>query len=130
MGIFKMLFGSPDMAVKTAGTIAKGVDSIIYTPEEKAEMRAKAMDWVAKYMESTQGQNVARRLIALVVAAQWALLVNIGVVCYLFGFTDKAEYVFRILTENVNESFGYVMLFYFAAGALTRTFGGKQDPKK
>lgn len=131
MSFFKMLFGSPETAVKTAGAIAKGVDSLVYTEEEKAANRARAMDWLAKYMEATQGQNLARRLIALLVTVQWMVLVNIGVACELSGLKEKAEYVFRVLTENVNEAFGLVMLFYFAAGALTRTFGNKPaDPQK
>ncbi len=131
MGFFKLLFGSPETAVKTAGVIANGIDSLHYSEQEKAEHRAKAMDWLSKYMESTTGQNLARRWLAVVVAIEWLLLINLGVVLMLLELQEKSDFVFKVLDECVNEIFGMVMLFYFAAGVLTRTLGTKPaEPKK
>lgn len=130
MSIFKLLFGSPETAVKTAGTIAKGIDSIVYTEQEKADHRAKAMDWLSKYMESTTGQNLARRMLALLVAVEWLLLVNLAVLLMLMGLQEKSDFVFKVLNEFVTEIFMMVMIFYFAAGVITRTFGGDKPPAK
>lgn len=129
MNILKLLFGSPDAAVKTAGTIAKGVDALIYTDEEKADMRARSMDWLTKYMEATQGQNLARRMIAMVVTLQWAALVNIAVLLQILDADTKSQYVFKVMDECVNEAFMLVMVFYFGARMLTDTFGKKKAPE-
>jgi hypothetical protein len=130
MGIFKMLFGSPEVAVKTAGTLAKGVDSLIYTDEEKADARAKAMDWLGKYMEATQGQNIARRLIAVLVVIEWLLLINLGVALRLFSWLDESEYVFNVLDNLVKEPFMLIIGFYFLARIIPAAFGNKEPPKK
>lgn len=125
MSVLKLLFGSPDAAVKTAGTIAKGIDAMVYTDQEKAEHKAKAMEWLGKYMESTQGQNLARRYIAMIVTLQWAMLLNIAVALQLFEADSKSQYVFKVMDECVNEAFMLVMIFYFGARMLTDTFGKK-----
>lgn len=130
MGILKMLFGSPEVAVKTAGTLAKGVDSLIYTDEEKAEARAKAMDWLSKYMEATQGQNIARRLIAVLVVIEWLLLINLGVALRLVSWLDESEYVFNVLDNLVKEPFMLIIGFYFLARIIPAAFGNKEPTKK
>lgn len=129
MSMLKLLFGSPDAAVKTAGTIAKGLDSLVYTDQEKAENRGKAAEWLTKYMEATQGQNLARRYIATIVTVEWALLVNAGVFLMLFGLKEKSDFVFKVLDECVNEVFMIVMIFYFSARMIAGAIAGKPDKK-
>jgi hypothetical protein len=126
--VFSLLFGSPDAAVKTAGAIAKGIDAMVFTDEEKAEHKAKAMEWLGKYMESTQGQNLARRMIAMVVTIQWAVLLNIAVLLQLLEADTKSQYVFKVMDECVNEAFMLVMIFYFGARMLADF--GKAKPKE
>ncbi len=125
MNVLKLLFGSPDAAVKTVGSIASGLDKLNFSDQEKAEHKAKAMEWLGKYMESTQGQNLARRYIAMVVTIQWAVLLNIAVALQLFEAEKKSDYVFKIMDECVNEAFMLVMIFYFGARMLADTFGKK-----
>lgn len=129
MNVLKLLFGSPDAAVKTAGTIAKGIDAMVFTDQEKSEHKAKAMEWLGKYMESTQGQNLARRMIAMVVTIQWALMLNVAVLLQLLDSDAKSQYVFKVMDECVNEAFMLVMIFYFGARMLADTFGKKKAPE-
>lgn len=125
MNVLKLLFGSPDAAVKTAGTIAKGIDAMVFTDEEKSEHKAKAMEWLGKYMEQTQGQNLARRMIAMVVTIQWAVMLNVAVLLQLLEADKKSDYVFKVMDECVNEAFMLVMVFYFGARMLADTIGKK-----
>lgn len=129
MNVLKLLFGSPDAAVKTAGKIASGIDAMVFTDQEKSEHKAKAMEWLGKYMESTQGQNLARRMIAMVVTVQWALMLNVAVILQLLDADKKSDYVFKVMDECVNEAFMLVMIFYFGARMLADTFGKKKAPE-
>lgn len=128
MSVLKLLFGSPDAAVNTANTIAKGVDSVVYTDQEKAENRQLSMEWLTKYMESTQGQNLARRMIAMIVTIQWTIMLNLAVGLQLFDAPSKSDYVFKVMDECVNEAFMLVMIFYFGARMLADTFNKKNKP--
>ena len=67
-----------------------------------------------QYLAATQPQNMARRLIAFIVVALWALLVLIAVAVYKIdaGFSG---FVFSTLHENVNTPFSIIIGFYFAA---------------
>lgn len=130
MGILKTLFGSTDAAVQTAGTIAKGIDGLVYTDQEKADMRARSMDWFNEYAKSSQGQNVARRLIAVLVVAQWLLLINLGVALRLVSWLDESEYVFNVLDNLVKEPFMLIIGFYFLARIIPAAFGNKDTAKK
>lgn len=129
MNVLKLLFGSPDAAVKTAGTITKGIDAMVFTDQEKSEHKAKAMEWLGKYMESTQGQNLARRMIAMIVTIQWALMLNIAVALQLLEAETKSQYVFKVMDECVNEAFMLVMLFYFGARMLADFGKNKKAPE-
>lgn len=121
MNLFKFLLGSPEAAGKTAGAIVDGLDKLVLTDEERADNRQKALEWMVEYMKATNGQNVARRLIALIVTALWAWLVVLGVTLHLVGATVKAAYVFSMMQDVVTPAFMLVMTFYFAAGAFLRS---------
>ena len=76
MGIFSTIFGGPKSIGKIIDAARSGIDALSYTDEEKnhdaAKQREKAREQVIAYMEATQSQNVARRLIAIVIIGIWA----------------------------------------------------------
>ena len=75
MGLFGKLFGSDKALDSMVKGAVSGIDALIYTDEEKAnaaaEERAAARAAVIDWMRATQGQNLARRLIALCITTVW-----------------------------------------------------------
>jgi len=109
---FGWLFGGSSQADKTVNSITSGIDKLVYTDEEKAEAGQKGMQLFIEYQKATQPQNVARRLIALIITSLFALLVLIGVVAWPFN-PEYSDYVFEILQGVVLPSFLVIVSFYF-----------------
>ena len=69
------LFGTDKAITSIIDHSSSAIDKLVYTSEEKAdaaaadrtEFRRMIVDW----MSNTQGQNLARRLIALTVTTVW-----------------------------------------------------------
>jgi hypothetical protein len=94
MGIFDKLFGSDKQLDKLTTGAVNGLDKIFFTAEEKSEANQKLSEWYLKYLEATQPQNLARRLIALIVVSLWAFLILFGVLLYKLDMAWSA-FVFR-----------------------------------
>lgn len=124
-GFIGKLFGNEKAVTSAAKGIYNGVDAIVYTEEEKAEMRLKVLSWVNEYMAATTGQNLARRLIAIVITALWAFLMLLGIALELLGLSDQSDYVLQMLVDNVLQPFSIVVGFYF----LTHAIKGLNRPK-
>jgi len=103
MNILKAIFGSAD----TTKSVISGIDKAWFTNEEKSE-------YFLKYLAATQPQNLARRLIAIVVVLLWALLILVAIIVYRFD-VDYGLFIFDTLKENVNTPFSIIIGFYFAA---------------
>lgn len=120
------VMGTDKALESTVKAVASGLDSLIHTDQEKAEERAKDKTEVRQmlvgWMESTQGQNLARRLIALAIVFIWLGL-------YLFAasfsfiaiwfkspekFMESAELVGNFAT-GLNGAVMLILSFYFAA---------------
>lgn len=78
--MFKFLgrmFGSSKAGEAIIDGAVSGIDKMFYTDEEKADDRAQAkreaMAVYMKWMESTTGSRIARRLLALMAASIWAI---------------------------------------------------------
>jgi hypothetical protein len=69
MGFFKSLVSTP----KIIDTLISGGDALVFTGEEKSE-------WMLKAYEATAPQNLARRLIGLVIAGVWAFASAVAVI--------------------------------------------------
>ena len=76
-GVLGNLFGTQQSAEKALDYVARGVDALWHTDEEKAheaaEAKREAFQRVLSWLEATKGSRLARRLIALVVVGIWAL---------------------------------------------------------
>ena len=126
MGFFGKLFGSDDAIGKTVDVVSKGLDALVYTDEEKATDAAKERSEVRQmlvgWMASTQGQNLARRVISLAITGVWLsqyVLATISASVAVFVTdTPKWNQLSALLRESANEMSSAVMLilaFYFAA---------------
>jgi hypothetical protein len=122
------LFGSQKAGEAIIDGVSNGVDKMFYTDEEKAEDAAKArtegMQVYMKWLESTSGSRLARRIIALLVTGIWALehlsSVTLGVVGVFVENADKFIEASEMLATHAQENntlVGVVLLFYFGGPA-------------
>ena len=122
--ILAAIFGSSKNTTTIVDGAVKGLDALVFTDEEKAHTRAQAAEWFLRYLQATQPQNLARRLIALIIAALWAVLVLLGVAMWKLDEL-YADFIFEVLRDVVMNPFLMVMGFYFAAHVV-RSFVGEK----
>lgn len=123
--IIGAIFGSAKNTETVVNGAVAGLDKMFFTKEEKAEHQAKMSEWFLKYLEATQPQNLARRLIALIIVTLWALLVVAAVASYPLD-PAFSTFVFDTLADVVMNPFLMVMGFYFAAHVLRSYQSGKK----
>lgn len=72
------LFGTEKALEGIVDGATKALDKLAYTEEEKeqdaAKERSEARQLVVQWMGSTQGQNLARRMLALIVSLIWVTM--------------------------------------------------------
>ena len=107
--------GSSEVVEKGLDMIDRGVDMAIYTGEEKAIAGQKLLEWKLSWVKATGAQSVARRVIAFAVVGVWVYLVLLGVHLHIFGLTNEATFIFKILVDIVTNPFLMVMGFFYAA---------------
>ena len=138
------IFGTEKAMEAAVEGVSKGLDALVYTDEEKAteaaKDRAEARSMLVKWLETTSGQHLARRSIALSITTIWLLqyifawAVSIAAI-WAADARDQLNAAAEMTTTHADGMTGAVMLilaFYFAAPhmdkvvntALTR-FGGK-----
>jgi uncharacterized membrane protein YgcG len=145
MGILGKLFGSDKVMDAAIGGITKGFDALVYTEEEKsvdaAKERSEARSMLVEWVKNTQGQNIARRLIALIITAVWlfmylaSAILDVSVVWMEPGIREQVSRSALSIGQRADSMTGAMMLilaFYFAAphmdkivGAALGKFGGK-----
>jgi len=123
--ILGAIFGSSKNTETVVNGAVSGLDKIFFTAEEKAEANQKLGEWYLKYLAATQPQNLARRLIALVVVILWAALIIAAVALYGVD-SGYSMFIFDTLKENVNTPFSIIIGFYFAAHLARAWQNGKK----
>lgn len=142
------IFGSDKAITSVIDNVSKGLDALVYTDEEKAGDAAKdrsaARGMVIDWMKSTQGQNLARRVIALSIVSVWLFQYLSCMVLSVVGIwannPDKileSAKVIGTFAEKMNGAVMLILGFYFAApymgsivqGAMAK-FGGKHHKKE
>lgn len=121
------LFGSEKTTNALIETASSGLDKMFYTDEEKAEDMAKdrseARQMVIQWLANTQGQNLARRLIALAITFGWLFMKFAGAGVSIVGIwsdldIEKVNATNQIIQDFSSDMTGAVMLilgFYFAS---------------
>lgn len=140
------LFGTDKAAASLVDNLSSGLDKLVYTDEERAEDKAKstseARGVLIKWLESTSGSNLARRLIALIVTTIWALqyivsMVLLALVPWMPEYAaqmNQSALSLQASGEAVSGAMMLVLGFYFAAphlgsivnGAMNK-FSGKKE---
>ena len=124
-GLLGWLTGGGDSATKIIDAVVKTGDAMVFTEEEKSVANQKTLDWVLQYMNATNAQNVARRLIAVLVVTTWMFMVLTACVAGYFDRSEAsyAEWMFEVLTEVVGNPYNIIIAFYFLTGTV-RAFKG------
>lgn len=128
MGLLSKILGSDKAMVEGARAVRDGLDALVYTDEEKSadamRERAAARAMVIKWMQATQGQNLARRLLALSITAVWLLDIVLGQIAgalaiFIDGSTgEQIDQLGKFMVASALSMSDAVMLilaFYFAA---------------
>lgn len=121
MGFLGKMLGSDTALGKVVDGVAKAADELHYSEEEKAAAKAKAFDQVIEWQAATQGQNLARRFIALSCVFVWlfSYVVALGLSVTAVWVTDErlneSSELLRGGAEDMNGVIMLIMGFYFAA---------------
>lgn len=138
-GFFGKLFGSTNALNSIIDGVTNGLDALVYTDQEKAGDAAKATtearQMVVAWMASTQGQNLARRLIALSITGVWLMMYVFSVIMsmmavFMIENATQIIEVSKIAKDSANDMSSAVMLilaFYFAAPHMGKIVGGLFD---
>jgi len=147
VSIWGKIFGTDKAVESGLNMIYKAGDALVYTDEEKAIDKAgkikQVQQFMIDWMETTKGQNIARRLLAIMITSVWLFLYLVGIILSVVSPWVDAEISIKImesakvLESNADRMSGAVMIiiaFYFAAphmdkivtGALNK-FGGNKD---
>ena len=138
MSFWGTIFGSNKATEKVIDTVASGLDKIWYTKEEKAdderESRREAQQFLLGWMDTTKGQNIARRALAILLAGIWGAMFIGTLLLKLVAvwITDPAIHAnllesAKLISEDIDQMTGAMMLilgFYFAAPHLDKIVGG------
>lgn len=117
----KSVLSSPSVIEKAADGAIKGLDAIWYTAEEKEGDRKERMEMALKFVELTKGASPARRMIATVVIAMWAIAgVDILIILTVAATMDDASMLLKSSQPLIDFSIDYiakptglVLAFYF-----------------
>lgn len=131
MSFWGRLFGTEEALGKVVDHVANGLDALIYTDEEKATDaaadRSEARKMVVGWMVATQGQNLARRLIALSITGTWLGMYLISTLAGMVGVFLQPEWAvspekMKALSDiafgaavDMNPPVMLILAFYFAA---------------
>ncbi len=131
MSFLGRLFGTETALNNVVKGVTSGLDALVYTDEEKANDAAKdrteARQMVVQWMMATQGQNLARRLIALSITGVWLTMYLLSVLCRMAAVfvndigvvtSDKVDQVGSVAKEaaiDMNPAVMLILAFYFAA---------------
>lgn len=130
-GFFGKLFGTEKALGGIVDGVTNGLDALVYTEEEKAkgaaEDRSEARKMIVQWMASTQGQNLARRLIALAITGIWLGMYLLSVLTGMIAvFTNNSGAVTaekvnavgsmaKAAAYDMNPAVMLILAFYFAA---------------
>lgn len=120
------IFGTDKALTSIVDGTKNALDKLVYTSEERAEDEAKsiteARSMIIQWMNATQGQNLARRIIALVITSIWVLQYLIVSILSVIAVwvKDPLNYLesAKVIGDNAQSMTTAMMLilaFYFSA---------------
>lgn len=139
MSLWGKLTGSDEAITAGVNGLVNGLDALVYTDEEKAVAagteRAQARMMLIDWVKTTSGQNLARRLLAFMIAGTWLFMYllscvldvlvvvteactgAVGSVCKATLYS-QAGAVIGTRADNMTGAMMLILGFYFAAPYL------------
>ena len=118
----KVVDKSLDMIEKAIYTKQEIADDSIKSSELKAKASQAKMDFVIRYQIATQGQNLTRRFIAIMISGLYVtytlIILGLSINNVYYG-TENSKEVLTILTTSflpISGVFGVIIAFYFKNG--------------
>ncbi len=126
---FGKMFGTERAVNTIIEQGAAALDKLYYSKEEKAEDIAKeaseVRSMIVSWMSNTEGQNLARRFISLLVTGTWAAEhlagMTFSAISVWIQASDKCIQTVKAISEYADKTTGAMMLvlgFYFAGPHL------------
>ena len=141
MSLWGRVFASPQAITETAKAARDGIDALVYTEEEKAtdaaKDRSEARQMLVGWLEATNGQNVARRLLAILITFTWLGLYIISVILSSVAVFVEELMAAKLTTvsaiastgaQDMNPAVMLILGFYFAApymGDIAKAVGDR-----
>lgn len=136
MSFWGKVFGTDEAIKGAVGAVRDGLDALVYTEEEKAtdasKERSEARSMLVGWMEATQGQNLARRLISLVITGVWLLQYLVAQIASSIGVfwaskeaaLNKLAELNRAAADDMSSAVMMILAFYFAAPHMSEIISG------
>jgi cation transport ATPase len=99
--LLKWLFGNSDIVDKAS----KAIDASVLTDEEK-------MQYFIEYQKATLPQNVARRLLALMVVGLYLVFIMLCAALYKIDL-EYAQFIYDLAKETLLTPVTVIIGFYF-----------------
>jgi hypothetical protein len=126
-GVKSIFSSSPNKVLDMASGVGGFIDETFYTDQEKSEANFKLLDFKLKWLNATQGQNLARRYCAIAFGLNFILTFQICLAVVLYGFftgIDTKIVIDNILSLVGTFQLGYIMItiiaFYFGKEFLKK----------
>ena len=114
MSFFSRLFSAPEQIVKITDAVIKSGDALVFTDEERAEFNLRQQALILELHKTGSGSHLARRLLAVMVAAVFLAWFSIACFAIIFQKEYSADLV-SFIFSSLFPAFGGVMLFYFGS---------------
>ncbi|MDB4302171.1 hypothetical protein N9924_01250 [bacterium] len=121
-GIASVFSSSPDKVLDMAGGVGEWINNANFTEEEQSKANQKLLEWKLKWMNATQGQNLARRYCAIMFGVNYILSFQVCLWALLVDFVKSdtmiaTEFVNTVIDLALSFQMGWIMLsiisFYF-----------------
>jgi hypothetical protein len=116
MGMLSFL-KAPEAMNKAFDAVIKGGDALVYTEEEKAEMRKEMSQIYLKHIETTNKENtatsIARRWLSMVITVPFVFLTMGSAILDLFGMSEIGDHWQELAMEDYSNLVMMVAIFYF-----------------
>jgi len=125
-GFIKSLFSSsPDKIIDSVNGIGGWIDGQQFTEQEKSQASMKVLEYKLKWINATQGMNLARRYLALMFCLTFLFTFIAGVLSVIAGFwfnINVSELILNITKlvsiYKLDYITGSIIIFYFGKGIL------------
>ena len=128
------IFGTDKAIEGMVDGVSKGLDKLVYTKEEKAEDAAKAVTearaYLIQWIDKSQGQNIARRFLALVITFTWlsmfTLSTGLDLAVVWVNTPDTlanlraSSTLIGARAESMTGAMMLILAFYFAAPQMSK----------